>query len=93
MFYIVSIFDEYKFEPHFYRGEDAIYQFIKSRIFPPLQLPYFFYNDKKIEILDAQLMNNFSKKLKSGISKNKHSYTLSFPTAKLEIKKFQISDQ
>ena len=30
MFYVVSIFDKYKFEPHFYRGEDAINQFIKQ---------------------------------------------------------------
>ena len=30
MFYVVSMYDEYKFKPVFYRGENAVYKFLND---------------------------------------------------------------
>lgn len=68
-----------------------LFNFIRSRIFPPLQLPYFFFNEKRIDILNVLKIQKKSKNTVKSIifDDRKKQYILTVKDGKLIINNYK----
>lgn len=74
---------------------DTMFTFIRARIFPAFQLPYFLYKNKKIEIIKAYKSKQASSKFKKNvITYHDRKYIISSADGKITITRYrQIKNQ
>lgn len=80
-------FDYSNLEINFNQNVNTVFNFVRSRIFPPFQLPYFYYrNKKKYVYFVKKIINNHFKNIESRVIYKNGKFYLNFKNYLLQVK-------